>query len=275
MSKADDSRGENPDDVTDKDDELDEQDDAESEEEEEEEEKPLATASKATAPAPDRGARSVAPSSGAGSRLALVAVLALAAGGAAGWFGHQAKAKAALRAETGGPAAAGSGAPAGPCGAWQQKICSTTGAQSAACQQAQGATALLMAPTCEQALEALPGTLEKIKVARAPCDNLTTKLCKDLPPGSSTCQMVKQRTTSFPGDRCAEMLKNYDAVLSEVKMIDQQSAGGPMGGANPHAPPGAPPGAPGMPPGMPPQGMPPQGMPQQSMPPQGAPPGHP
>jgi hypothetical protein len=266
MSKADDSRDEDRDD---NDDDLDEQDDAESEEEV----KPRSTGAKVSSPAPERAARSTAPAAGGGtSRTALVAILALAAGGAAGWFGHQAKAKAALRAETNVPATAGSAgsAPAGPCGAWQQKICASSGAESAACQQAQAATGLLMPPTCEAALEALPGTLAKIKAARAPCENLTTKLCKDLPPGSATCQMVKQRTTSFPGDRCAEMVKNYDSVLAEVKMIDQQS-GGAMGGANPHAPPGAPPGAPGMPP----QGMPPQGMPPQGMPPQGAPPGHP
>ena len=267
MSKADDPRDEDRDD---NDDELDEQDDAESEEEVEEE-KPRSTEAKTASAAQERAARSTAPTAGGGgaSRTALVAVLALAAGGAAGWFGHQAKAKAALRAETNVPATAGSagGAPAGPCGAWQQKICASSGAQSAACQQAQAATGLLMPPTCEAALEALPGTLEKIKAARAPCENLTTKLCKDLPPGSSTCQMVKQRTTSFPGERCAEMLKNYDSVIAEVKMIDQQS-----GGANPHAsPPGAPPGAPGMPP----QGMPPQGMPPQGTPPQGASRGHP
>lgn len=209
------------------------------------------------------------------SSLALVGVAALAVGAAGGWFGHQARANAAIRAES-TPAAAGSGKAAGPCGAWEQKICASGGDQSAACQQAKVATSLLTPSTCEAALAAIPATLAKIKTARASCDTLTEKLCKDLPPGSATCQMVKERTVRFPGERCGEMLKNYEQVLAEVKSIDQQG-GLPMGGmpqGMPHGmPQGMPPGMPqGMPPGMP-QGMPP-GMPH-GTPPSGTPPSTP
>lgn len=189
------------------------------------------------------------PSSIRSSSAALFVVVALAAGGAAGWFGHIAQAKAMVRADS-APATAGSAASSGgPCGAWKKQICAGGTAEAAACQQATAATELLTPSTCEAALEAMPATLAKIKAGRVPCDTLVGKLCTDLPPGSATCQMVKERTPSFPSERCREMLGTYDTVLAEVKMLDEQM--GQMGNA-PH----------GMPPGaMPPGAMPPGAMP--------------
>ena len=154
----------------------------------------------------------------------VVGVLAIAAGAAAGWFGHIEQAKAKIRAES---APAGSGSASGACGAWEKKICSSSGEQSAACQQAKGATGLLTPTTCEVALEAVPATLAKVKLERASCDTLTGKLCKDLPPGSQTCGMIKERTPLFPPEKCKEMLKNYDQVLAEVRQLDQNPM--PMG----------------------------------------------
>ena len=193
----------------------------------------------------------------------VIAVAALAAGAAAGWFGHQARAKAQLKAES-SPAAAGS---AGPCGQWQEKICGETGGErSAACQQAKAATELLTPGTCETALTTMPATIEKIKAGRATCDNLVTKLCNDLPKDSAACAMVKERTPSFPSDRCKGMLDQYDQVLAQLKQIDEQG-GGMMGGGRP---PGAPPG--GMPHGGPPGAM-PRGGPPGGATPHGGPPG--
>jgi hypothetical protein len=189
----------------------------------------------------------VKPASLPASRAGLFVVLALAAGGAAGWFGHIQQAKAQVQRADSAAAPAGSGV-AGPCGSWQEKICASNGATSAACQQAKGATDLLTPSTCQAALGVLPATLAKLKAARASCDSLVKKLCADLPQGSSTCEMVKERTPSFPAKRCEDMLKNYDAVISELRSMDQQ--GGLQGG----------PGGPGMQPGMPhgtPPGMPP------------------
>ncbi len=201
--------------------------------------------------APARAAAAKAPGGTPGSLVAAFVVVALVAGGAAGWFGHIQKSKAAaLKADS---AAAGSD---GPCSAWEQEICSKSGAESAPCMQAKGAAELLTPSTCELALTAIPATMEKLKVTRAPCENLVTKLCADLPPGSEMCKMVKEKTPSFPTERCEEMLKQYDQVIGQLKQIEAQQ--GMMGG----------PGGPGMAPqGMPPQGMPPQGMPPQGMPP--------
>jgi len=175
-------------------------------------------------------------------RAALIAVATLVAGLAGGWFGHAAQAQAKLRAESAAPA--GSGAASGPCGAWEREICASSGAESATCQEAKGAASLLTPSTCEVALTAMPATLARVKAARVPCDNLVKKLCTDLPPGSQTCQMVKERTGSFPSNRCTQMLEQYERVLAEVKMIDQQQGAMPMGapGQPGHMPPAASPG---------------------------------
>jgi hypothetical protein len=173
--------------------------------------------------------------------MALLGVVALAIGAAGGWFGHVAQAKAELSAES-VPAASGSAAADGPCGAWQKQICAGSGEQSAACMQAKGATELLTPSTCKAGLAAMPATLAKVKAGRASCDNLVSKLCQDLPPGSTTCKMVKEKTPSIPRENCDDMLKNYAQVSAELKKVDQQ--GGPQMGPPPGAgripmPPGA------------------------------------
>lgn len=196
--------------------------------------------------------------------LVVIGLAAASLGAAGGWFGHDAQVKAKIRAES-VPAASGSAAPAGPCGAWQQKICSGSGDTSAACTEAKAATDLLTPSTCEVALQSVPATLAKVKASRASCDSLIGKLCADLPPGSNTCNMVRERTPSFPKERCDEMLAHYDDVIAQLKQMDQQM-GAQLGGAM-HNTPGLSQGAP--PPGMPHGGM-PAGMPHAAL---GAPPG--
>jgi hypothetical protein len=174
---------------------------------------------------------------GGAARLALVGVVALAAGLAAGWFGHAARAKAKLQ-ESAGPTAVDSG----HCQQWEEKICAGSGEESMICQQAKSAAELLTPPICESALNAVPATLAKAKAARASCDTLIGKACNDLPKGSSTCKMVQERTGSFPVDRCKEMLEQYEQVIEELRAIEAQ--GGPEM-ENPGQ-------GQGMPPGMPP-----------------------
>ncbi len=169
------------------------------------------------------------------SRALLVAVAALAAGAAAGWFGHDAQAKAKFRAES-AAMPAGSGAAKGPCGNWEQKICSGSGESSLACTQAKGATSLLTPSACEVALGSVPATLAKVKAERATCDKLVNKLCGDLTPGSPACDLVKERTPSFPRERCDEMLGHYDEVIQQLKQMEQaqgQGMGGPPPGGHP------------------------------------------
>jgi hypothetical protein len=222
------------------DDELDEEDD-----EIESEPKP-APAPKKAAPARAAAAKGKAtpgaPAPGVPtSRVGLFILLSLAAGGAAGWFGHIQQAKAAAsRVDTAAPAGSNAAA-SGPCGAWQDKICSGSGKESAACAQAHGAAELLTPSTCEAGLQAMPATLARIKAGRASCDKLVSKLCGDLEPGSRTCQMVKERTPQFPPQRCDEMMSHYDEVIGQLKQMDAQGGpqmGGP-GGPGPGPGPGA------------------------------------
>jgi hypothetical protein len=95
-----------------------------------------------------------------------------------------------------------------------------------------------------------------VKASRSSCDTLIAKLCSDLPEGSATCTMVKERTPGFPAERCEQMLKEYDRVIAELKKADEQGLR-PPGPPPRNAPPGM---APGMPPGMSSSGMRPTGM---------------
>jgi hypothetical protein len=195
----------------------------------------------------ERERAAAAPTAGA-SRTGMFVVVALAAGAAAGWFGHIAQAKAKLHSDS-APAASGSGAARGPCGVWEQKLCASGGEQSAMCQQAKAASELLTPGTCEVALEAVPATLAKVKTERLPCDQLMSKLCADLPPESPACKLVKEKTPAFPASRCTEMLGSYAEVLTNLKQLhEQMSAQGdgtppgasPQGGPRMIMPPGAP-----------------------------------
>ena len=248
--------------MSDREPEDDDRDEMDDEEEEESPPPPKASARKSSA-APAKAAGKSGGKSGppppamfTASKLIAVGVVALAAGVAAGWFGQIAKTKAAIKAEV-AAAPAGSGAPTGPCGAWESKICKSAGEQSAACQQAKGALDLLLPSTCETAIGTMPETLAKLKAARASCDKLVTKLCADLPSGSKTCEMVKERTPSFPHEKCDQMLGQYDKVIGELKQMDAQGVGGPQMGGQPHmqAPGGGMPRI-QMPPGMPQPGAP-------------------
>ena len=186
----------------------------------------------------ERRVKPGAGSSVSGAQVGLFVVLALAAGGAAGWFGHIAQAKAKLRADS-APAAAGSAAARGPCGAWEQKLCASGGEESALCQQAKAASEILPTSACDVALEGVPATLAKVKAERVPCDQLVSKLCADLSAESPACKLVKEKTPAFPAGRCKEMLGNYDSVLAELKQLEQQLSGqgDPMHPGMAHMPP--------------------------------------
>jgi hypothetical protein len=180
---------------------------------------------------PQQRGGSVAPAKSSGissAQVGLIAVLALATGGTVGWFGHIAQAKAALRADSTAPTTE-----SGSCGSWAQKICGSSGKESAACAQAKGAAELMTPLTCEAGLLAMPATLSKLKVMRSTCDKLVTKLCADLPPNSQTCTMVKERTPAFPAQRCEDMMQHYDEVIGQLRQMDQQQAAMHPGGPGP------------------------------------------
>jgi protein-disulfide isomerase len=165
-------------------------------------------------------------SASANNRLIMAAVLACAAGGAAGWFIRDARAssapvEASADPAASSPAAAGS---AGVCANWAKAVCDGAGAESETCEQATSASALLPAGACTQAMTDLAGTLERAKSARSSCDTLVEKLCADLGAETETCKMVRAKTPGMPSKQCGEMLKSYDRVLDELQQMEKQNA---------------------------------------------------
>lgn len=157
-------------------------------------------------------------------------VFALVVGGAAGWFGKQAQAQTA-RPEVG----AGED---GACRTWEQRICTEAGQEALACYEARAAANLLPPAACETALGEVPATMAKVAKGREVCNQVVTRLCNDLGPETPTCGVVREKTELFPAERCQEMLDNYDQVIGELRMFEQQMA---PGGAPPpgiQAPPG-------------------------------------
>lgn len=182
-------------------------------------------APRASRPAPRQGRRTApakAPAKGTMQRTVAWAAVALVLGAAGGWFAREARAHELLNS------AMGRGAPAtegGSCRAWETQICDSLGAEAFACQEAKSAAGLLPTAACDEALEAVPDTLAKLKEARQGCDSLVSKLCADLGAETQTCQMVKEKTPSFPPDRCDAMLEQYDQVIGQLRMMEQAQAG--------------------------------------------------
>lgn len=180
------------------------------------------SSSRSTAPVTATPAPAPAKTGKAGNtNTILFAVLALALGGAGGWFLRDAKAAETVEA---GPDAVSPASPAGSssvCGGWATKVCEGVGAESEPCQQAQAAAALLPDAACDQALKDVPGTLAKAKNARSACDELVKKLCADLGPETETCKMVTEQTPQFPVSRCTGILAQYDDVLGELKQQEK------------------------------------------------------
>ena len=95
---------------------------------------------------------------------------------------------------------------------------------AAACQQAKSGATLMPPSACQAALADIPATLAKVKQARSACDELVTKLCKDIGEETESCKLVKDKTPSFPPERCQQMMQNYDKVLGELQAMEKKNA---------------------------------------------------
>jgi len=158
---------------------------------------------------------------------AVVAAVAWTAGAAAGalggWFARGAIPKADA-SSTARPAASVAAVGADPCAEWSSEICKRTGETSEGCTKAKAAASVLPGSACTTAKVDLEGTVAKLKAAHASCDTLVQKLCADLGDKSKTCAMVREKTPSFPADRCKEMLDNYDGVIAELQDVEADDA---------------------------------------------------
>jgi protein-disulfide isomerase len=175
----------------------------------------VAAATPTPAPAP--------PAKSSSTNAILFAVVALAAGLAGGWFLRDARAEEEVTASPDAPAPSESAA-AAQCDDWAKKVCEGVGDEAEGCGQVRAAAKLLPAGACAEAMADVPGTVEKAKAARAVCDELVAKACKDLGPETETCKVVTERTKEFPVSECQEMMQNYAKVLAQLQQMEKRNA---------------------------------------------------
>ncbi len=154
----------------------------------------------------------------------MVFALALAGAGATGCAQNAKDSGAPADAAKTGAAAAPAGAdaekpaaPTGPCPDYAAAICEKAGAQSATCAAMKEATGIMPPAACKAASADMAFTVKALAEMRKSCDELATKLCADLGEETESCKLVKEKTPSFPPDRCKSMMGQYDKVLAELK----------------------------------------------------------
>ena len=124
------------------------------------------------------------------------------------------RASKAVASKDGG---ADAGKPKGPCEKYADKVCAKAGDKSSVCQSLQSAAELFPPAACTVALRDVGYATKKIAEQRKKCDELTSKLCKDIGKDTETCAMVTKQTKNFPPERCEMMMKRYDRVLKDLK----------------------------------------------------------
>lgn len=166
-------------------------------------------------------ARSITPAKS--SSAMVVTFVALAVGALGGWIARGSSPKADPSGSSRPATSAAAGA-TGSCDEWSSELCKRTGEASEGCAKAKAAAAVLPGSACVAAKADLESTVSKLKAARASCDTLVDKLCADLGTKTQSCAMVREKTPSFPAERCKEMLDQYDGVLGELRQMEEQNA---------------------------------------------------
>jgi protein-disulfide isomerase len=116
--------------------------------------------------------------------------------------------------------------PADPkaCEQYAEKLCAEMGPESPTCASTKSTLDMLPPAACAKGLTDVAFTKTKLADARKGCDELATKLCKDIGEASETCTMVKTQTKSFPPDRCKMMMDKYADVLADLKKMEMKNA---------------------------------------------------
>ena len=186
-----------------------------------------------------------------GSAALLAALLAMGCGGQGDKAAPAAGAPAAPAAgapaapaagapAAGAPAAPAAGAPAAPtapaagstagtaapadaaaCESYKAAICKEAGEQSEACQAFTTAAKLMPAAACAAGIADLETTKSKLGEMKGKCTELADKLCNDLGNDTQTCKMVREKTPSFPPERCTTMMGEYPKVLAELQQMEK------------------------------------------------------
>jgi protein-disulfide isomerase len=107
------------------------------------------------------------------------------------------------------------------CQAYSQKVCDELGQGTPSCSAVQLSAKIISESACKAALKDMDYTRQQITALKAECTKLTTKLCADLGETTQTCAMVKERVTSFPPERCMQMMTDYDKVLAQLQRMEE------------------------------------------------------
>lgn len=110
------------------------------------------------------------------------------------------------------------------CEDFSARLCKEIGNDFATnCVEIKHTVELLNPETCAVAMKNVDFSLKKLGEKQKKCDELQTKLCKDLGETTKTCEMVKTHTKSFPPDRCEMMLGRYPEVLADLKKQEDRN----------------------------------------------------
>jgi protein-disulfide isomerase len=105
-----------------------------------------------------------------------------------------------------------------PCQQYAEKVCAEAGPTSPACGSFKSATEIMPPEACTAGMAGLAVTKTKLVQARKVCDELASRLCKDIDEPKA-CETVRQQTANFPVAQCKGMMADYAPVLEQVKKI--------------------------------------------------------
>ncbi len=109
------------------------------------------------------------------------------------------------------------------CADYSKRICKETGDDSPTCTSVKTTVDLMPPEACGAALANVDFAIKKLGDKRKKCDDLVTKLCKDIGPKTETCNMVATHTKSFPPERCEMMMQHYTEVLADLKRQEDRN----------------------------------------------------
>lgn len=109
----------------------------------------------------------------------------------------------------------------GPCGQYAEKLCELLDPKSSTCNSVKTVAEIMPPAACEAGIKDLEFSKGKLSELRKVCDKLISKLCTDLGPETKTCEMVRSQTAMFTPERCEAMMKQYPAVIADLKKREE------------------------------------------------------
>ncbi len=114
----------------------------------------------------------------------------------------------------------------GECGTYLERLCKEAGRGSDTCGAASVMLKVAPMSLCKAGLADIGYTVKKLDEAKVKCQELATRICKDLGTETDTCKQVKKVTPDMPPERCVEMVEHYDEVITGLRK--QEEANKPL-----------------------------------------------